>query len=98
MQSTDKSMQEMKNATMSNSRDTQELNQAMSKLEGQVGHLVVELNRIEEEKLHSQLMTERLYMIDGDDSENSYHEHAQVTTTLESEEVVDNNEEQVEHI
>jgi hypothetical protein len=37
-------------------------------------------------------------MSDEDDSENSYHEHAQVTTTLESEEIVDNNEEQVEQI
>jgi hypothetical protein len=43
-------------------------------------------------------MIERHYMNDEDNSENSYHEHAQVTTTLESEEIVDYNEEQVEQI
>jgi hypothetical protein len=43
-------------------------------------------------------MIERHYMSDEDDSENYYHEYAQVTTTLESEEIVDNNEEQVEQI
>jgi hypothetical protein len=42
-------------------------------------------------------MIERYYMSDEDDSENSYHEHAQVTTTLDEDEVVDNEEEQVEH-
>jgi hypothetical protein len=40
---------------MSNNRDIQELKsyttQAMSRLEGQIGHLVTELNRIEEEEL-----------------------------------------------
>jgi hypothetical protein len=43
-------------------------------------------------------MIERHYMSDEADSENSYHEHAQVTTTLDEEEIVDNNEEQVEQI
>jgi hypothetical protein len=112
MQSTDKNMQvmirsssqtmeELKNVTMTNSKDIQELEsyttQAMSRLEGQIGHLVIKLNRIEEEEFQSQLMTERHHMIDEDDSENFYYEHVQVTTTLESEEIVDNNEEQVEH-
>jgi hypothetical protein len=87
---------------MANSRDIQELKsyttQAMSRLEGQIGHLVTELNRIEEEELQSQLMIERHYMSDEDDSENSYHEHAQVTTTLDEDVIVDNNEEQVENI
>jgi hypothetical protein len=36
-------------------------------------------------------------MSDVDDSENSYQEHAQVTTTLDEDVIVDNNEEQVEH-
>ena len=36
-------------------------------------------------------------MSDEDDSENSYHEHVQVTTTLDEDEVVDNEEEQVKH-
>jgi hypothetical protein len=42
-------------------------------------------------------MIEMHYMSDKDDSENSYHEHAQVTTTLDEDQVVDNKEEQVEH-
>ena len=46
----------------------------MSRLEEQICHLVTELNRIEEEKFQSQLMTERHYMIDEDDFENSYHD------------------------
>ena len=99
--SIDKNIQELKNATMANSKDIQELKsyttQAMSRLEGQIGHLVTKLNRMEEEELQSQLMIERHYMSDEDDSENSYHEHAQVTTTLDEDEVVDNEEEQVEH-
>ena len=94
-------MQRIDQATQSNNRDIQELKsyttQAMSRLEGQIGHLVTELNRIEEEEFQSQLKTERHYMIDEDDSENSYHEHVQVTTILESEEIMDNNEEHVEH-
>ena len=36
-------------------------------------------------------------MSDEDDSKNAYHEHAQVTTTLDKDEVVDNEKEQVEH-
>jgi hypothetical protein len=70
----------------------------MSRLEGQIGHLVTELNRIEEEEFQSQLIIERHYMSDEDDFKNSYHEHAQVVTKLESEKIVDNNEEQVEQI
>jgi hypothetical protein len=42
-------------------------------------------------------MVERHYMSDKDNSKNSYHEHAQVTTTLDEDEVMDNEEEQVEH-
>jgi predicted nuclease with TOPRIM domain len=105
VQSTDKNLQELKNgnqelknATMANIRDIQELKSSVARIEGQIGHLVTELNKIEEEELQSQLMIERHYMSDVDDSENSYHEYAQVTTTLESEEIVDNNEEQVEQI
>jgi hypothetical protein len=98
VQLTDKNLQELKNATMANIRDIKELKGSVGRIEGQIGHLVAELNRIEEEELQSQLMIERHYMSDEDDSENSYHKHAQVTTTLESEEIVDNNEEQVEQI
>jgi chromosome segregation ATPase len=98
MQSTDKFMQRIDQAIQSNSRDIQELKSFVARIEGQVGHLVTELNKIEEEVHQSQLMIERHYMSDEDDSENSYHEHTQVTTTLDEEEIVDNNEEQVEQI
>jgi hypothetical protein len=87
----------LKNATLANSRDIQELKSSVARIEGQISHLVIELNRIEKEELQSQLMIERHYMSDEDDSENSYHEHAQVTTTLDVDEVVDYEEEQVEH-
>ena len=90
-------MEELKNVTMANNRDIHELKSSVAKIEGQTGHLVTELNRIEEEELQSQLMIERHYMSDEDDFENSYHEHAQVTTTLDENEFVDNKEEQVEH-
>jgi hypothetical protein len=43
----------------------------------------------EEEELQTQLMAKRHYMIDEDDSSNSYHKHIQANTTLESEEIVE---------
>jgi hypothetical protein len=92
------SNQELKNATMANSRDIQELKGSVAKIEGQIGHLVTELNRIEEEELQSQLMIERHHMSDEDDSENSYHEHAQVTSTLDEDEIVDNEEEHTKQV
>jgi hypothetical protein len=105
VQATDKNIQELKNgnqelknATMANSRDIQELKSSVARIEGQISHLVTKLNRIEEEELQSQLIIERHYMSDEADFENSYHEHAKVTTTLDEEEIVDNNEEQVEQI
>jgi hypothetical protein len=82
---------------MANSKDIHELKSSVARIKGKIGYLVTELNRIEEEELQSQLMIERHYMSDEDDSENSYHEHAQVTTTLDEDEVMDNEEEQVEH-
>jgi hypothetical protein len=97
MQSTDKFMQRTDQAVQSNSRDIQELKSYVARIKGQISHLVTELNKIEEEELQSQLMIERHYMSDGDDFKNSYHEHAQDTTTLDEDEVIDNEEEQVEH-
>jgi len=35
------------------------------------------------------LMAERHYMINKDESNNPHHEHVQATTTLESEEIVE---------
>jgi len=58
-------------------------------LEGQFDHLVAELNRMEQEELQSQWMAERHYMIDENESSNPHHEHAHATTTLGSEEVVE---------
>jgi len=58
-------------------------------LEGQFDHLVAELNRMEQEELQSQWMAERNYMIDENESSNPHHEHAHATTTLGSDEVVE---------
>jgi hypothetical protein len=114
MQELNQSKQELKNANMSNSQTIQELtdeikdstqfiHQAFAKMEKQIDYLVVELNRIEEEELQSQLMAYGHYMIDEDDASHSCHEHVPETIILESKEIVDNNEEegkeeQVEHI
>jgi len=63
-------------------------------MEGQIDYLVVEFNRIEDEKFQSQLIAKGHYMINEDESSNSCHEHVLVTNILESEEIVDNNEEE----
>jgi hypothetical protein len=99
-------MQELKNATMSNSQNLQELmqftHQAFANMEGNIDYLVVELNIIEEEELQSQQMAQGHYMIDEDDASHSCHEYVPDTTIHESKEIVDNNEkeekkEQIEH-
>jgi hypothetical protein len=90
IQASSQTNQELKNATLANSRDIQELKSSVARIEGQIGHLVTELNRIEEEELQSQLMIERHYICDEDDFENSYHDHAQVTTTLDEDEPTGN--------
>jgi hypothetical protein len=70
-------IQELKNAIITNTRDIQGLHQAMSRLKGQMNHLV-ELNRIEEEEFQSQMMTEKHYLVDEDevvDNEEEQVEH-----------------------
>jgi hypothetical protein len=44
--------------------------QAITRIEWQLEYLVAEVTRIEEEEFQSQLMAERHYMIDEDDSSN----------------------------
>jgi hypothetical protein len=68
--------------------------QAIAKLEWQFDYLVAEFNRMEYEEFQSQLMAKGNYMIDEDESSNSCHEHVPATTILESDEIVDNNEEE----
>jgi hypothetical protein len=63
--------------------------EAIARLKGQLSHLVVEFNRIEEEEFQSQDMARGQYMFDEDCSNNSHHEHAQTTTNLVSEEIAD---------
>jgi hypothetical protein len=82
MHLTCQSFSDVKNATMANTS-------AIESLEGQLDCLVAELKKMEEEELQSQLMVERHYMIDKDDSSNPHHEHVQATTTLGSEEIVE---------
>jgi hypothetical protein len=92
MENTSQTMQELKNVTMVDSSTIREIKDAtlantsaIQRLEGQLNHLVAELNRMEEEELQGQLMAEGHYMIDEDDSRNPHHEHIQATTTLRSE-------------
>jgi hypothetical protein len=63
--------------------------EAVTRLEGQFGHLVAEFNRIKEEEFQSQKMARGQYMIDEDCPSDPHHEHVQATTTFESEEVVE---------
>ena len=72
----------IKDATVANT-------EAIARLEGQLGHLVAEFNRIEKEEFQSQEMVRGQYMIDEDTPSNSHHEHAQTTTKLVSEEIAD---------
>jgi hypothetical protein len=73
-------------------------------MEGEIDYLATEFNRIEKKELQSQLMAQWHYMIDEDDASHSCHEHVPDTTILlESEDILDNNEDeekedQVEHI
>jgi hypothetical protein len=74
--------QEIIDATVANT-------ETVARLEGQFGHLVSKFNRIEEEEFQSQEMARGQYMIDEDCPSDPHHEHVQVTTTFESEEVVE---------
>jgi hypothetical protein len=71
----------MKDSAMANT-------EAIARLEGQLGHLIVEFNRIEEEEFQTQEMARGHYMINEDSPNNFYHEHLQATTRG-SEEIVD---------
>jgi hypothetical protein len=62
---------------------------SIARLEGQLGHLVAEFNKIEKEELQTQEMARGQYMIDEDGPINSYHEHVQGTTTPGNEETVE---------
>jgi len=106
IQGLNQNIEELKNATMSNSQNLQELKQfthhAFVKMEGQIDYLVAELNKIEEEELQGQLMAQGHYMIDEQNASHSCHEHVLDTTIVKSEEIVDDNkevekEEQIEH-
>jgi hypothetical protein len=79
--------QEIIDATAANTK-------AVAWLEGQFGHLVAELNRIEEEELQSQEMAIRQYMIGEDCPSDPHHEHVQATITLVSEERADTQKEE----
>jgi hypothetical protein len=101
IQSNSQTIQKLKNVTMVDSPAIQEIEDATmantsatQRLEGQLNRLVAELNKREEEDLESQLMAERHNMINEDESNNSCHEHVPAITILESEKIVDNNEEE----
>jgi hypothetical protein len=95
MELTGQAISDVKNVVMENT-------QAITRIEGQLEYLVVEVTRIEEEELQSQLMAGH-YMIDEDDASHSCHEHVPTITMFENEEIVDRNEEKeneehLEHI
>jgi hypothetical protein len=100
IQGLNQNIEELKNATMSNSQNLQELKQfthhAFVKMEGQIDYLVAELNKIEEEELQGQLMAQGHYMIDEQNASHSCHEHVLDTTIVKSEEIVDDNKEKIE--
>jgi hypothetical protein len=114
IQESSQNIQELQSVTMSNSRSIQELSnetkdsiqfahQAIVKMEGEIDYLVAKFHRIKEGGFHSELMASGHYMIVDDDASNSCHELFIATIILESEEIVDNNEnkekdEQVGHI
>ena len=79
-QTVNQSFHEITDATMENT-------ETITRLEGQLDHLVVEFNIVEEEELQSQDMARGQYMIVEDGSNNSYHEHVQAST-FRNEEVV----------
>jgi hypothetical protein len=54
MQSTDKSLQELKNATIVNSRDIQELKSFVANIEGKIGQLANQVGERERGKFPSQ--------------------------------------------
>lgn len=89
MELTGQAISDVKNATMKNT-------QAIARIEGKLEYLVGEVTRIEEEELQSQLMAAGHYMIDEDDASHSDHEHVPAITILESEEIVDSDEEENE--
>jgi hypothetical protein len=62
MQELKQSRQELQNAAISDNENIQNL----AKMQAHIDYLVAEFNRMEEEKLQSQLMAERNYMIDED--------------------------------
>jgi hypothetical protein len=90
-QITNQPCQEIIDATVANT-------EAVARLEGQIGHLVAEFNKIEEEELQSQEMAKGQYMIDDDCPNDPHHEHVQATTTLVSEERANNHEEEEEEM
>jgi hypothetical protein len=63
--------------------------EAIARVKGQLGHLVGEFNRIEEEEFQSQEMARGQYMIDEYYPSDPHHEHVQATTTHGSKEVVE---------
>ena len=77
IQSNSQILQEIKNVTIVNSQSIYEIKdaamantEAIARVEGQLGYLVVEFNRIEEEELQSQEMARGQYMIDEDGPNN----------------------------
>jgi hypothetical protein len=83
IQSTEKFMQQTDQAIQSNNRDIQELKSYVARIEGQIGHLVTESNRIEEEEFQSPLIIERHYMSDEDEVVDNKEEQVEHNERIE---------------
>jgi hypothetical protein len=92
IQSTNRNIQELKNATMANSRDIQELKSSVANIEGKIGQLANQVGEREKGKFPSQPMLNLKGQLAIGNSSTPTHgqEHVQAITTLRSGKQVDN--------
>jgi hypothetical protein len=92
IQSTNRNIQELKNATMANSRDIQELKSSVANIEGKIGQLANQVGEREKGKFPSQPMPNLKGQLAIGNSSTPTHgqEHVQAITTLRSGKQVDN--------
>jgi hypothetical protein len=92
IQSTDRNIQELKNGTMANSRDIQELKSSVANIEGQIGQLANQVGERERGKFPSQHVPnpKGQFAIGSSSTPTHGQEHMQAITTLRLGKQVDN--------
>jgi hypothetical protein len=92
MQSTDRNIQELKNATMSNTKDIQELKSSVANIKGQIGQLANQVGERERGKFPSQPVPnpKEQFSIGSSSTPTHGQEHVQAIATLRSGKQVDN--------